>query len=146
MKVSRSAISDALIALVQSANYPFTQVSKHYQHWDAQDTSSWPVAYVRHIGEEVKHLNYAQPQYYVHYRIFAYALVNAADPVFDVDDQVTNPLLDALDAVFTPVGGQKITLGLQPVDECFIEGPIFIADGVEDGRAVYVVPVVVVTI
>ncbi len=143
MKSSRSQIADALVALVKGSSYPFNTVSKHYIHWDSQDTSSWPVAFVRHVGEEVRHEAYTLNRYHVHYRVFCFALVNAADPSFDQDDQVTNPLLDAIDAVFTPVSHQKIDLGLPGVDEAYIEGQILIADGVEDGRAVYVIPVTV---
>ncbi len=144
MRAARAAIADALVAAVKGSSYPFNTVSKHFVSWDSQDTTSWPVAYVKHMAEEVKREMYGTSRYHVHYRIFCYALVNSADPNFDQEDQVIGPLLDALDAAFKPqIDGGKFDLSLRGVDEAFIEGQILIADGVEDGRAVVVVPVTV---
>lgn len=154
MRTPRAEIADALAGLIQGANLSavnipsgaaaFTYVSKHYVHWDAQDTTSWPVAYLRHMEEDISRQMYGTSKYHLHYRLFCFLVVNSADPNFDQDDEVINPLLDAIDEVLTPkIQGTAINLGLRGIDDCWIEGKTMIADGTDDGRAIIVIPITV---
>lgn len=157
MRVPRSTIADALINIIQKVDLSFVAgaptsarfntVSKHFQSWDSQDTSSWPVAFLVHADEEISRagMMYASSKVSLRYKLFCYLLVNSADPKFDQDDQVTNPLLDAIDNAFKPAEGQKFDLGVRGVDQAVIEGRVLIADGTDDGRAVFVVPITVET-
>ncbi|HKT10644.1 MAG TPA: hypothetical protein VJW77_02340 [Terriglobia bacterium] len=155
MRVPRNQIADALVNIIKGTNLAFVAgvptserfntVSKHFQSWDSQDTSSWPVAFLVHMDEEITRtgMMYASSRVSIRYRLFCYFLVNSADPTFDQDDLVTNPLLDAIDTAFKPPEGQKFDLGIPGVDQAVIDGRVLIADGTDDGRAVYVVPITV---
>lgn len=150
MKVSRSVVDDALLAVVKAVswtwlvnNHPTVATwqysSKHLQMWSQKNIQ--PAVFIRRVNEDITQKTYGQNKYMLTYEIWVYLQVDWNNPSADVYDLSINPVMDALDAAFlqtTPDG--RFTLN-GVVDNARISGKADIADGSTDGQALIVVPV-----
>lgn len=133
MRAKREDVAAALFVQLQKANASFKTISRVVKEFSQIAPQDQPALMLTHIGEAP-----AQDQAFglTRYVIFYLALVCfMGDPTPEfIPDQVSNPLLDALDtAMQTTPPGEKQTLG-GLVENAWIEGRQWINTGVQQNQ------------
>jgi hypothetical protein len=130
VKVEREQIAAALFAQLEKAKPSFKTFSRAVKEWTNVAPTDQPAFFLTHMGETpAQDQAWGITKYLIHYLGLVYF---RADPVPDfISDQVSNPLLDALDLAMqgTPPG-EKQTLGGK-VENAWIEGREWINTGVQ---------------
>lgn len=150
MNVPRASVDAALLQLLAQA-YPFNYTSMHFRQWSGFDPANQPALFLRRPFEMVSQPRSGLSKYELKYDCYIYFRV-------DSNDETSNPyiqadaIVDAIDKVLQPIpaygGRQSLQLvngGKPLVDNAYIDGKIGLADGVDDGQGVILIPIVCVT-
>ena len=148
MKVARSTVDDALLALMTSITFPplptgqttWVVTSKHWQPWD--NTANQPACYVKRVGESYSQQFRGENKYQLHYEIWVYAQFENSSPIADPYDLIVDPIMTAIDnALAPPQDSDWQNLGNPSIANCRLDGRADIGDGSLDGQVCIVLPV-----
>jgi hypothetical protein len=148
MNTARANVDQALLGLLTAISGWQIPPSMHFRPWEGQgkvDASDQPCCFLRRISEDVSQSQaYGLNKYVLHYEIWIYAQVDSKDSSVNPYDTL-DVMVDSVDNALAPnpAMGRNNLSGL--VDNCRINGPIYLADGVDNGQAVIRIPVEVFT-
>lgn len=138
MTISRETVYAALFAKLQTVpNIAF--YSRRMKHLSDVASSQFPAAFQVQSAEDIVHTANMPAIYAFKPEWWIYTMDQSRD---GIPSTPLNGLIDAIEAALNPdwAGVLTQTLGLQ-VYRAYVAGPIEIFEGVEDGRAMAIIPI-----
>jgi len=146
---TRQQIFTALYNLVQTLPAPpgstrWNTVTQEIKEWDAYSAAQQPVLTLARGAQnfQLKAVGTTRLQWrlalLIYFRTEGYQTSNS------YPDQITDPVLDSIEQLFTPVmANQYFTLG-GLVQNCWIDGNVYSDPGIVDSQAIVLVPISIV--
>lgn len=152
MNLQRETIFAALATRLTNklvTNGPFIFVNRRLRPWDAISAAEQPCVFIEQRDQRATQLSngghFTATKWILEAWLWVYARIDS-QPGTIPSTQINN-LLDAIEQALQPdIVGQWQTLGVPTlIEHCWIEGNVFVNEGLDDQQSLIVVPVYIAT-
>lgn len=146
---TRQQVFNALFALLKTLPPPqgsnaWNTFTQEIRDWDAYTTVQQPVMTLARGAQNFSLKAVGTTKFHWKVALLIYFRTDGFQTTSTYPDEITDPILDSIEQLFTPqMINQYFTLG-GLVQNCWIDGNIYSDPGIVDGQGVILVPISII--